>query len=197
MENPFLFHAGHPHLFAESFGLSGIGKHTNPGEYKTGNRGAPTVFREFIGLHAKRVQAGLRRRAYAGPELASLLPRWSVPRGRRYRRVLLSLLKSPPPVRMPSSALFSAAINSSWLRRERMRCDTCSAITAEVVVEGHHHHNRDYSEKENGAKDHHGRVSLLSQECACLIPDTSACPLCLFVMLLMAYFLYSLNDNMA
>lgn len=50
-------------------------KHTNPGEYKTGNRGAPTVFREFIGLHAKRVQAGLRRRAYAGPELASLLPR--------------------------------------------------------------------------------------------------------------------------
>lgn len=42
---------------------------------KTGNRGAPTVFREFIGLHAKRVQAGLRRRAYAGPELASLLPR--------------------------------------------------------------------------------------------------------------------------
>lgn len=84
-----------------------------------------------------------------------------------------------------------------------MRCDTCSAITAEVVVGGdgngggHHHHNRDYSEKENGAKDHHGRVSLLSQECACLIPDTSACPLRLVVMLLMAYFLYSLNDNMA
>lgn len=66
-----------------------------------------------------------------------------------------------------------------------------------ATEEGHHHHNRDYSEKENGAKDHHGRVSLLSQECACLIPDTSACPLRLVVMLLMAYFLYSLNDNMA